>query len=65
MRAVALTHGHEDHVGGLPYLLREVDVETVVSTRLTLGLVEVEARRARRGRRRSSPRPHPAMRRSS
>jgi ribonuclease J len=40
VRAVVLTHGHEDHVGGLPYLLREVEVETVVSTRLTLGLVK-------------------------
>jgi len=40
VRAVVLTHGHEDHVGGLPYLLREVDVQTVVSTRLTLGLVK-------------------------
>src|ERR671934_294481 len=40
IRAVLLTHGHEDHVGGLPYLLREVDVQTVVSTRLTLGLVK-------------------------
>jgi ribonuclease J len=40
VRAVALTHGHEDHVGGLPYLLREVDVQTVVTTRLTLGLVK-------------------------
>ncbi|MGH3077855.1 MAG: ribonuclease J [Gaiellaceae bacterium] len=40
VRAVALTHGHEDHVGGLPYLLREVEVETIVSTRLTLGLVK-------------------------
>ena len=40
VRAVVLTHGHEDHVGGLPYLLREVDVEAVVSTRLTLGLVK-------------------------
>ena len=37
--AVILTHGHEDHVGGLPYLLREVEVERVVATRLTLGLV--------------------------
>jgi ribonuclease J len=40
VRAVVLTHGHEDHVGGLPYLLREVDVATVVATRLTLGLVK-------------------------
>jgi ribonuclease J len=40
VRAVVLTHGHEDHVGGLPYLLREVEVQTVVSTRLTLGLVK-------------------------
>ncbi len=40
VRAVVLTHGHEDHVGGLPYLLREVEVEAVVSTRLTLGLVK-------------------------
>ena len=40
VRAVILTHGHEDHVGGLPYLLREVDVQTVIATRLTLGLVK-------------------------
>jgi ribonuclease J len=40
VRAVVLTHGHEDHVGGLPYLLREVEVQTVVATRLTLGLVK-------------------------
>jgi ribonuclease J len=37
--AVVLTHGHEDHVGGLPYLLREVGVPQVYATKLTLGLV--------------------------
>ena len=40
VRAVILTHGHEDHVGGLPYLLREVEVQTIIATRLTLGLVK-------------------------
>jgi ribonuclease J len=38
--AVVLTHAHEDHVGALPYLLREVRVKTVLATRLTLGLVK-------------------------
>jgi ribonuclease J len=37
--AIVLTHGHEDHVGALPYVLREMEVERVVATRLTLGLV--------------------------
>ena len=40
VRAVVLTHGHEDHVGCLPYLLRELDVAEVWATRLTLGLVK-------------------------
>jgi ribonuclease J len=40
IRAVVLTHGHEDHVGGLPYLMREVEIPEVWATRLTLGLVK-------------------------
>src|SRR5438093_11625820 len=40
VRAVVLTHGHEDHVGALPYLLRTARVEEVWATRLTLGLIK-------------------------
>ncbi len=40
MRAVVLTHAHEDHVGALPYLLREVPVPKIYGTRFTLGLVK-------------------------
>jgi ribonuclease J len=40
LRAIVLTHGHEDHVGGLPYALRRVDVGEVIGTRLTLALVK-------------------------
>src|SRR6266511_1058630 len=40
IRAVILTHGHEDHVGALPYLMREVEIPEVWATRLTLGLIK-------------------------
>ena len=40
VRAVILTHAHEDHVGALPYLLREVRVPEVWGTKLTLGLAQ-------------------------
>jgi ribonuclease J len=38
LKGIVLTHGHEDHVGALPYLLRELNVP-VYATKLTLGLV--------------------------
>jgi ribonuclease J len=40
VKAVILTHGHEDHVGALPYLLREVPVPEIWATRLTMGLIK-------------------------
>ncbi len=40
VKAVILTHGHEDHVGALPYLLREVAVPEIWATRLTMGLIK-------------------------
>ena len=39
--SVLITHGHEDHVGALPYLLKEVDAP-VYGTRLTLALINAK-----------------------
>ena len=43
LRALLLTHGHEDHIGAVPYLLREVQVP-VIGTRITCGLVQRKIR---------------------
>ena len=43
IRGVVLTHGHEDHIGALPFLLRELNVP-VYGTRLTLGFVKEKLR---------------------
>lgn len=39
VKAILLTHGHEDHVGALPYVLKEINVP-VYGSRLTLGIAE-------------------------
>ncbi len=41
IRAIILTHGHEDHIGAIPYVLRELDVP-IYATPLTAALVELK-----------------------
>jgi ribonuclease J len=42
IRALIITHGHEDHIGGIPYLLPMLGFPPVYATKLTRGLIEVK-----------------------
>ena len=46
VRAIIITHGHEDHIGALPFLLQRVHAP-LYATRLTLGLIEGKLREGR------------------
>lgn len=43
VKGVVITHGHEDHIGALPYVLRELNIP-IYATRLTMGLIENKLR---------------------
>ena len=43
IRGMVLTHGHEDHIGAIPYILQKLDVP-IYGTRLTLGILENKLR---------------------
>jgi ribonuclease J len=47
VEAIVLTHGHEDHIGGVPYLLRERSDIPLVGSRLTLAFIAAKLKEHR------------------
>jgi ribonuclease J len=49
LRGVVVTHGHEDHIGGIPYFLREFPGTPVAGTPMTIALIKAKSREHKMG----------------